>query len=71
MDPISKEDFDGGDVNQKLSILYGYVISTDEGVQKIEATLRNKKKADAAKTLAGGMIGGFAAMALKLAFWKG
>ena len=70
MDPISKEDFDGGDVNQKLSILYGYVISTDEAVQKIEATLRNKKKADTAKTLMGGIIGGALVMATKIAFWK-
>ena len=70
MDPISKEDFVGGNVDQKLSILYGYVISTDETVKKLEATLRNKKKADTAKTLMGGIIGGAIVMATKLAFWK-
>lgn len=70
MDPISKEDFERGNVDQKLSVLYGYMVSTDEAVQKIEGTLRNRKKADAAKTLIGGFIGGFAAMATKMAIWK-
>ena len=71
MDPISEEKFAELPPKDQIGIVYAYVLNTDVTVKEIKVTLRNKKKADAAKTLAGGMMGGFAAMALKLAIWKG
>ena len=70
MDPISEEKFADLPPKDQMGIVYAYVLNTDKTVKEIKTTLRNKKKADTAKTLMGGIIGGAVVMATKIAFWK-
>ena len=63
---ITKETFEGMDTDSKLSVLFD--LSQDTHKQIV--ALNGRKRVDKAMSVAGGVIGGFLAVAGKTIFWK-
>ena len=71
MSIISKETFlAANDPKNRDAMLYDFLQSIDTKLCQLQANLQKRKNKDTAISIGAGFLGGFSAIAAKLAIWK-